>query len=212
MRRAQHCILYKRATDAMPRQHSEAVPKAVALPRSAARDVRLCWCIAAGPESLLLRMAEAGGAGVGARAAVGPAAASFTVVPPAPGQAALSDDSFRAFYESLDEFLPTIPDGLTEHYLQRCGFTKPDERLVRLISLAAQQFVADVAVDAHACVPLRASAQRGRAARSKPNAVPALQRRLAATAGGQGRQGQGACYLQRRAACWSDARRRAALF
>ena len=163
MRRAQH--LLSDATSAPPVDHRRRrcysiVPKAVALKRCAARDVRLCWCIAAGPESPLLRMAEASGAGAGARAAVGPAAKSFTVVPPAPGQAALSDDSFRAFYESLDEFLPTIPDGLTEHYLQRCGFAKPDERLVRLISLAAQQFVADVAVDAHACVPLRACATR----------------------------------------------------
>ena len=126
---------------------------------------------------------------------------SYTIVTPAPGTAAVSDQTFKDFYESLDEFLPTarphhrpgalprrasadilpcptaqVPDGLTEHALLRCGFADPDQRLcvrrllrrwrltltlspspnrVRLVSLAAQQLVADVAVDAHACVLVR---------------------------------------------------------
>jgi hypothetical protein len=131
---------------------------------------------------------------------------SYTLVTPAPGCAAVSDQTFKDFYDSLDEFLPTarhqltrprsqgwaasqrpshsplpwqVPDGLTEHALLRCGFAEPDQRLcvtrlaaperwacltplpcarrVRLVSLAAQQLVADVAVDAHACVPARPS-------------------------------------------------------
>ena len=75
-----------------------------------------------------------------------------------------------------DALTPQVPDGLTEHALLRCGFAEPDQRLcvrrllrrwrltltlspspnrVRLVSLAAQQLVADVAVDAHACVLVR---------------------------------------------------------
>lgn len=88
-----------------------------------------------------------------------------------PGQPVVSDAAFTAFYESLDDFAPTvrperghcsaaesapqIPDGLTELYLQRCGVQSPDPRLTRLISLAAQQFVTEVAEDALACVEER---------------------------------------------------------
>lgn len=38
---------------------------------------------------------------------------SFTLVTPAPGCAAVSDKTFKDFYESLDEFLPTVRPQLT---------------------------------------------------------------------------------------------------
>lgn len=52
------------------------------------------------------------------------------------------------FLEVLDSFTPTIPDAVINHYLRRSGFKSSDPRVMRLISLATQKFVADVATDA----------------------------------------------------------------
>ena len=41
-----------------------------------------------------------------------------------------------------------IPDEVTQHFLNRAGFQCPDERVTRLISLAAHKFVADITNDA----------------------------------------------------------------
>ncbi|KAI4328587.1 hypothetical protein L6164_020927 [Bauhinia variegata] len=56
--------------------------------------------------------------------------------------AALSD-----FLGSLMDYTPTIPDELVEHYLAKSGFHCPDVRLTRLVAVATQKFVAEVASD-----------------------------------------------------------------
>ncbi|KAJ3052436.1 Transcription initiation factor TFIID subunit 10 [Rhizophlyctis rosea] len=48
----------------------------------------------------------------------------------------------------MDEFQPLIPDAVTDYYLARSGFDCEDVRLKRLLALAAQKFVADIANDA----------------------------------------------------------------
>mmetsp|Transcript_15228 Transcript_15228/g.32809 ORF Transcript_15228/g.32809 Transcript_15228/m.32809 type:complete len:135 (+) Transcript_15228:334-738(+) len=53
------------------------------------------------------------------------------------------------FVASLEEYTPTIPDVLTEYYLTKSGFSQPETRLTRLISLAAQKFVSDIAEEAN---------------------------------------------------------------
>ena len=64
---------------------------------------------------------------------------------PAPGIPLLertfggTEEEIATFMESLDEFTPTIPDALTNHYLKMCGVPEPDVRITRLISLAAQK-------------------------------------------------------------------------
>ncbi|XP_062158993.1 transcription initiation factor TFIID subunit 10 [Alnus glutinosa] len=58
-------------------------------------------------------------------------------------EAALSD-----FLASLMDYTPTIPDELVEHYLAKSGFQCPDVRLIRLVAVATQKFVAEVATDA----------------------------------------------------------------
>ncbi|XVF48225.1 hypothetical protein PTKIN_Ptkin03bG0172800 [Pterospermum kingtungense] len=59
------------------------------------------------------------------------------------------DDSALAdFLASLMDYTPTIPDELVEHYLAKSGFQCPDVRLIRLVAVATQKFVTDVASDA----------------------------------------------------------------
>ncbi|XWS72795.1 hypothetical protein CRYUN_Cryun02cG0071400 [Craigia yunnanensis] len=46
------------------------------------------------------------------------------------------------------DYTPTIPDELVEHYLAKSGFQCPDVPLIRLVAVATQKFVAEVASDA----------------------------------------------------------------
>ncbi|KAG6511500.1 transcription initiation factor TFIID subunit 10-like [Zingiber officinale] len=58
------------------------------------------------------------------------------------------DAALTEFLASLMDYTPTIPDELVEHYLARSGFHCPDIRITRLISVATQKFISDVASDA----------------------------------------------------------------
>ncbi|RAL54570.1 unnamed protein product [Cuscuta campestris] len=58
------------------------------------------------------------------------------------------DTAIAEFLASLMDYTPTIPDELVEHYLARCGFQCPDVRVIRLVAVATQKFIADVATDA----------------------------------------------------------------
>ncbi|XP_065850678.1 transcription initiation factor TFIID subunit 10 [Euphorbia lathyris] len=58
------------------------------------------------------------------------------------------DAALTEFLSSLMDYTPTIPDELVEHYLAKSGFQCPDVRLIRLVAVATQKFVAEVASDA----------------------------------------------------------------
>jgi transcription initiation factor TFIID subunit 10 len=62
--------------------------------------------------------------------------------------------------DQIGDFTPTIPPAVIEYYLTRSGVATKDERIIKLVALAAQKFVADVAVDAlQHCKQRQAGAQ-----------------------------------------------------
>ncbi|ERN05871.1 hypothetical protein AMTRI_Chr10g231270 [Amborella trichopoda] len=62
------------------------------------------------------------------------------------------------FLSSLMDYTPTIPDELAEHYLGKSGFQCPDIRVTRLVALATQKFIAEIANDALQLCKARQSA------------------------------------------------------
>jgi transcription initiation factor TFIID subunit 10 len=50
--------------------------------------------------------------------------------------------------DGLEDYTPVIPDPVLENILARSGLSPQDPRVTRLISVAAQKFVADIAYNA----------------------------------------------------------------
>ncbi|KND01702.1 uncharacterized protein SPPG_03497 [Spizellomyces punctatus DAOM BR117] len=63
-------------------------------------------------------------------------------------ETARKDRSLAELLLMLDEYRPVTPDAVTDYYLARSGFECDDIRVKRLLALAAQKFVSDIAVDA----------------------------------------------------------------
>lgn len=74
------------------------------------------------------------------------------VIAPEPTVPAKKDSTLRAFLANSDNFTPLIPDAVTDYYLTSAGLPPPpetDRRLARLLALATQKFIADIAADAY---------------------------------------------------------------
>jgi transcription initiation factor TFIID subunit 10 len=61
------------------------------------------------------------------------------------------------FLLQLEDYSPTIPDAITAHFLRTSGCDAKDPRLIRLISIAAQKFISDIANDALQHCKMRSS-------------------------------------------------------
>jgi transcription initiation factor TFIID subunit 10 len=72
------------------------------------------------------------------------------------------------FLTALDKYSPTLPEPVTRHYLQKGGAATCDDRLVKLISLAADRFIATAIVDALAYQHARLGGPAGDVAPTAP--------------------------------------------
>ncbi|KAI8851964.1 transcription initiation factor TFIID 23-30kDa subunit-domain-containing protein [Chytridium lagenaria] len=71
----------------------------------------------------------------------------------------------------MDEYCPIIPDAVTDYYLARAGFECDDVRVKRLLALAAQKFIADIASDAYQHCKIRQQAVQGKEKKSTKKTV-----------------------------------------
>ncbi|KAL4784965.1 transcription initiation factor TFIID 23-30kDa subunit-domain-containing protein [Aspergillus varians] len=109
----------------------------------------------------------------GAGAAAGTGAGTDEAAPIGnPVQATSSDaaatskkeTSLREFLGKMDDHAPIIPDAVTSHYLTLAGLPPPGNgpnqtppHLARLLALATQKFIADIAADSYQYARIRAS-------------------------------------------------------
>ncbi|KAI0381546.1 transcription initiation factor IID, TAF10 subunit [Hypomontagnella monticulosa] len=81
-------------------------------------------------------------------------------VPMEPKMPTRKDTSLKEFLTKMDDYAPIIPDAVTNYYMAKAGLPPPphtDPRLARLIALAVQKFVADIAADSYQYSRIRAS-------------------------------------------------------
>ncbi|KAG9231804.1 transcription initiation factor TFIID 23-30kDa subunit-domain-containing protein [Amylocarpus encephaloides] len=79
---------------------------------------------------------------------------------PEPKLPARKDASLKEFLNKMDDYAPIIPDAVTNYYLTKAGLPPPpqtDKRLARLLALATQKFIADIAADAYQYSRIRSS-------------------------------------------------------
>ncbi|KAI5852513.1 transcription initiation factor TFIID 23-30kDa subunit-domain-containing protein [Morchella snyderi] len=104
---------------------------------------------------------------------------------PAPAPvAARKDRNLREFLGMMDEYAPIIPDAVTDYYLSLSGLSTTDPRLKRLLALATQKFIADIATDAYQYSRIRQNS-------SNASGVPGIGALNVGIGGGAGGAGGG---------------------
>lgn len=100
---------------------------------------------------------------------------------PMANQPPLSD-----FLLQLEDYTPIIPDSVVRHYLTTSGFDTTDARILRLVSLAAQKFISDVANDALQHCKMRNAGQAMKNNKTKDRKYVMTMEDLAQALGNQG--------------------------
>ncbi|ODV90956.1 hypothetical protein CANCADRAFT_26554 [Tortispora caseinolytica NRRL Y-17796] len=59
------------------------------------------------------------------------------------------DKTLKELLNSMEDQPPVIPDAITDYYLMKSGFASSDKRIKRLLALATQKFITDIATDAY---------------------------------------------------------------
>lgn len=91
-------------------------------------------------------------------------------IPPPPPQLERKEKSLKEFLKTLDDYAPVIPDAVTDYYLARAGFETSDKRIKRLLALATQKFVSDIASDAYQYSRIRSASSVNSAANPQARA------------------------------------------
>ncbi|TPX34217.1 hypothetical protein SmJEL517_g03128 [Synchytrium microbalum] len=78
------------------------------------------------------------------------------------------DKSLAELLVMMDDYAPIVPDAVTDYYLARAGFESEDVRLKRLLALASQKFIADIATDALQWSKIRQQQQTTSKAKTNP--------------------------------------------
>ncbi|XP_014103112.1 transcription initiation factor TFIID subunit 10b isoform X1 [Bactrocera oleae] len=85
------------------------------------------------------------------------------------------------FMLQLEDYVPTVPDAVTACYLNSAGFESNDPRIVRLISVATQKFISDVANDALQQCKTRCNSQSNTPGTHTPGQKPVKDRKYTLT-------------------------------
>lgn len=57
-------------------------------------------------------------------------------------------EALGSFLLMLDDYKPTIPEAVSQYYLEKSGVTVEDQRIAKFVSLAADQFLSEIIHDA----------------------------------------------------------------
>ncbi|EJS42335.1 taf10p [Saccharomyces arboricola H-6] len=85
------------------------------------------------------------------------------------------DKTLEEILEMMDDTPPIIPDAVVDYYLTKNGFSLADVRVKRLLALATQKFVSDIAKDAYEYSRIRSSVAVSNANNSQARARQLLQ-------------------------------------
>ncbi|KAL4821357.1 transcription initiation factor TFIID 23-30kDa subunit-domain-containing protein [Aspergillus spinulosporus] len=123
--------------------------------------------VMAGPNDTSAAAGADTGAGAAPGAGVGDDQIGNPVQAPTSVDAAATskkETSLREFLGKMDDYAPIIPDAVTAHYLTLAGLPPPGHgpnqtppHLARLLALATQKFIADIAADSYQYARIRAS-------------------------------------------------------
>ncbi|KAJ8661783.1 hypothetical protein O0I10_002591 [Lichtheimia ornata] len=112
------------------------------------------------PQTMAAGGANASGVPGGIPNAAAAATAAANNEPVVDPELAKKEKTLAEFLAMMDSYTPIIPDAVTDYYLSRTGFDCDDVRIKRLLALAAQKFVADIATDAFQYCKVRQSGNR----------------------------------------------------